>query len=141
MDIRAILKARGVADDVAESMIGNPAYTPILEGFIEDAENGKTAMLKAQEIESNLKKWNEETLIPTYTKKDQEYAQAQAKLAEKTEYLKSLKSQGYDVPDAWIDGSTTPLPAKVETPSSKDYSGEILTAAQVNMDLISLSNR
>jgi len=141
MDIRAILKARGVADDVAESMIGNPAYTSILEGFITDAENGKTAMLKAQEIETDLKKWNEETLIPTYTKKDQEYAKAQAKLAEKTEYLKSLKAQGYDVPDAWIDESAAPPPKKDETSSAKDYTSDIVTAAKVNMELISLSNR
>ena len=108
-DIRAILKERGMADADAEAMIGNPAYKTVLEAFVADAENGKTSLLKAQEIETNLKKWKTEVVDPHYLKKDQEYAEAQAKLAERTTYLKSLKAQGYEVPDAWLADGAPPV--------------------------------
>jgi len=116
-DIREILKERGMADAEAEAMIGNPAYKTILEAFVADAEAGKTSLLKAQEIETNLKKWKTEVVDPHYLKKDQEYAQAQAKLAERTAYLKSLKEQGYEVPDAWLaDGAPPPDPKNPPVP-------------------------
>jgi hypothetical protein len=116
-DIRAILKERGVADADAEAMIGNPSYRSILEGFVADAEGGKTALLKAQDIETNLKKWKDEVVDPHYLKKDQEYAQAQAKLAGQTTYLKSLKDQGYEVPDAWLtEAPANPNPSNPGAP-------------------------
>ena len=142
MDIRAILKARGVADDVAESMIGNPAYTSILEGFVTDAENGKTALLKAQEIETNLKKWNEETVIPYGRQADEKVASANAELAKTRAYLKSLKDAGYEISDALLGpAEVTPPPEKKNSPDAVDYDGKILTAAQANMSLISMSNK
>ena len=141
MDIRAILKARGVADDVAESMIGNPSYTTILEGFISDAENGKTALLKAQEVEANLKKWNEETVIPYGRQADEKVASANAELAKTRAYLKSLKDAGYEISDALLGPSEATPAAKVEPNAPKDYTSDIFSAAKVNMELISLSNK
>ena len=61
-----------MADADAEAMIGNPAYKTVLEAFVADAENGKTSLLKAQEIETNLKKWKTEVVDPHYLKKDQD---------------------------------------------------------------------
>ncbi len=116
MDIRTILKERGVADADAEAMIGNPAYKSILEGFQADAEAGKTALLNAKKIEQDLKDWKTNVVDPHYLKKDQEFASAQAKLAERTAYLKSLKDQGYDVPDAWLADGPPADPAKTAAP-------------------------
>jgi hypothetical protein len=145
MDIRAILKERGVADADAEAMMGNPAYKSILEGFVADAEEGKTAFLKAQEIETNLKKWKQEVVDPHYLKKDQEYAQAQAKLAERTEYLKSLKAQGYEVPDAWIaDGEPVKkpdTPPVVIPPGTYVAPSELDAQGRAYMALMSMSER
>lgn len=145
MDIRAILKERGMADTDAEAMIGNPAYKTILEAFVADAENGKTSLLKAQEIETNLKKWKTEVVDPHYLKKDQEYAQAQAKLAERTTYLKSLKEQGYEVPDAWLSDAAPAAPPNPAAPAIP--AGTYVAPADLDnqgkayMSLMSMSER
>lgn len=146
MDIRAILKERGMADADAEAMIGNPAYKTVLEAFVADAENGKTSLLKAQEIETNLKKWKTEVVDPHYLKKDQEYAEAQAKLAERTTYLKSLKAQGYEVPDAWLADGAPPVdpnkPAAPVIPQGTYASPDDLAKSQrAYMQLMSLSEK
>jgi hypothetical protein len=147
MDIRAILKERGVSDDIAESMIGNPAYTTILEGFVKDAEAGKTALLKANEIKAELEKWNTETVIPYGQKRDAEIREARAKLAAQTTYLKELKAQGYDVPDSYLADAPAPDPAKTTTPPAPDgvdrkfVEERAAETSRINMALISASER
>jgi hypothetical protein len=144
-DIRAILKERGVSDDIAESMIGNPAYTSILEGFVADAEAGKTALLKAQQIKDDLEKWNTETVIPYGQKRDAEVRETRAKLAAQTTYLKELKAQGYDIPDSYLAEAPAPDPAK-NTPSPdavdrKFVEERAAETSRINMALISASER
>jgi hypothetical protein len=143
-DIRAILKERGMADADAEAMIGNPAYKSILEGFVADAEGGKTSLLKAQEIEANLKKWKEEVVDPHYLKKDQEYALAAAENARlKTGYAK-LKELGYEVADAFLDAEKTP-PADPKTPVIPDGTfvkpDDLQNQGRAYMALMSMSER
>jgi hypothetical protein len=146
MDIRTILKERGMADADAEAMIGNPAYKTILEAFVADAENGKTALLNAQKIETDLKKWKTEVVDPHYLKKDQEYAVANAKLAERTAYLKSLKEQGYEVPDAWLADGAPPVDPKnsaapVIAPGTYVEPAALESQGRAYMSLMSMSER
>jgi hypothetical protein len=140
-NIREILKARGLDDANIETLVTNPAYASVLEGFVNEAESGKTALLKAQQLQQELKDWNEKTLIPTYTKKDQEYAVKDAEIAKKDSYLKSLKAQGYEVPDAWIDGSAASAPVRVEPSAPKDYAADIVNMGLTNLEVISISNK
>lgn len=141
MDIRAILKSRGVADDVAESMIGNPAYTQILEGFVADAEAGQTALLNAKKIEADLKEWNDNTVIPYGAKKDAEAREAKAESAKLKTYLSELKAQGYEISDAYVTASTTTPEPKVESVQQRDYAKDITNLGKVQLELISLSNK
>lgn len=143
MDIRAVLKARGLDDAKVETLMTDPAYSSILEGFINEAESGKTAMLKAQQIETDLKKWNDETLIPTYTKKDMEYADTSAKLAAAKEVLKTLKAQGYEIPAGYIDDSTAtpPPPAKPAGIDASYVDQKANDIARVNMALMSVNEK
>jgi hypothetical protein len=142
MDIRAILKARGLSDENIETLATNPAYSGILEGFVQEAEEGKTAMLKAQEIENNLKTWNQNEVIPYVRKADEKVAVVQGKLAAQSAYLKTMKDQGYEIPDALLEAGPAPNP--VVTPASsntRDYSEDIMMSAKANMALISMSER
>lgn len=144
MDIKSILKARGLDDANADALISNPAYGDILKGFIQEAEQGKTALLNAQQIEQNLKTWNETNVIPYVQKADARVAETEGRLAAQSAYLKTLKEQGYEVPDSYL---TTPPPAitTANQPSTqsaaRDYSDDIMLSAKANMALISMSER
>jgi len=142
MDIKAILKARGLDDEQSKALIENPAYSSLLESFIKEAEDGKTAFQKAQEIETNLKTWNETQVVPYVRAADEKVAKTEAKLAATTAHMKALKDAGYDIPDSYLD---TPAP-KVEPVAAKGLTSEdidrrAMDIAKTNMSLVSLSNK
>jgi len=143
MDVRAILKARNLDDANIEALMTNPAYSSLLESFITEAENGKTSLLKAQEIEQNLKTWNETQVVPYVRGADEKVAKVTAELAATRAHMKALKDAGYDIPDSYLaSGEVTPPPAKTESsfdPSILDKRS--LEIAETNMALVSLSNR
>jgi hypothetical protein len=143
MDIRAILKARNLDDASIEALMTNPAYATLLESFITEAENGKTSLLKAQEIEQNLKTWNETQVVPYVRGADEKVAKVTAELAATRAHMKALKDAGYDIPESYLgNGEVTPPPAKTEPsfdPSTLDK--RELAIAETNMALVSLSNR
>lgn len=146
MNIREILKARNLNDEQIEQLVSNPAYSSILEAFVSEAEQGKTALLKAQEIEQNLKTWNETQVVPYVRGADEKVAKVEAELASTRAYLKTMKDQGYDVPEAMIAASgSTPAPAKTESTHAafdpKIIEDRALDIAKTNMALISLSNK
>lgn len=147
MDIRAILKSRNLDDASVEALMTNPAYSTLLESFITEAEGGKTALLKAQEIEQNLKTWNETQVVPYVRGADEKVAKIEAELASTRAYLKTMKDQGYEVPDAVIGasgGAVTP-PAKAEPASngidSKYVDDRAMDIAKTNMALLTMSNK
>ena len=144
MDIKAILKARNLDDANIEALMTNPAYSSLLESFITEAENGKTSLLKAQEIEQNLKTWNETQVVPYVRGADEKVAKVTAELAATRAHMKALKDAGYDIPDSYLaTPEGTPPPVKTETagfdPTILDK--RALEIAETNMALVSLSNR
>ena len=144
MDIRAILKARNLDDQSIEALMTNPAYSTLLESFISEAENGKTALLKAQEIEQNLKTWNETQVVPYVRGADEKVAKVTAELAATRAHMKALKDAGYDIPDSYL--ATPAEPAKPATPASPAFDPKIIDEravdiAKTNMALVSLSNK
>ena len=143
MDIKAILKARNLDDASIEALMTNPAYAALLESFINEAEDGKTALLKAQEIEQNLKTWNEMQVVPYVRGADEKVAKVTAELAATRAHMKALKDAGYDIPDSYFAGET-PVPVKPIEAAPFDQSTldkRALEIAETNMALVSLSNR
>lgn len=147
MDIRAILKARNLSDENIDTLINNPAYAQVLESFISEAESGKTALLKAQEIETNLKTWNETQVVPYVRAADEKVAKTEAELARTRAHLKSLKDSGYDIPDDYITASAsasqtvTPPASAPAAFDPKIIDDRALDIAKTNMALIGLSNK
>lgn len=144
MDIKAILKQRGLGDDQINVLTTDPTYSGLLETFISEAESGKTALLKAQEIENNLKTWNETQVIPHVRKADEERARVSGELAQMKAHMKSLKDAGYDIPDAYLEGAQAPPPApKNDAPGfdPKMIDERAMDIAKTNMALVSLSNK
>lgn len=145
MDIKAILKARNLDDASIDNLLTNPALSGVLEAFITEAENGKTSLLKAQEIEQNLKTWNETQVVPYVRGADEKVAKTQAELASTRAYLKTMKDQGYDVPEAMLGASDpNPNPAPKVDPKGydpKELDTKMFDVARTNMALISVSNK
>lgn len=143
MDLKKILKDRNLSDEQIDALITKPEYASVLEAFVKEAEDGKTAYQKAQEIESNLKTWNETQVVPYVRGADERVAKTEAKLAQVTAHMKSLKGLGYDIPDAYLDESTpSPTPSKSESAfDPKMLDERAMDIAKTNMALVSLSNR
>jgi hypothetical protein len=144
MDIRAYLKTRNLADDKIEQLVTDPAYSGILESFIQEAEQGKTALQNAQQIEANLKQWNETEVVPYVRAADEKVAKREAELAGMKAHMKALKDAGYDIPDAYLEASANPNPAPKNDPPPFDpkvLDQRAMEIAETNMALVSLSNR
>lgn len=143
MDIKAILKARGLDDTQAEGLISNPAYSSLLEAFVKEAEDGKTAYQKAQEVEQNLKTWNETQVVPYVRAADEKVAKAQAKISALETHMRSLKESGYDIPDAYLEAPSAKAdPVKTNSGlTADDLDKRAMDIAKTNMALVSLSNR
>lgn len=144
MNIKEILKARGLDEEQSKTLIENPAYATLLESFVKEAEDGKTAYQKAQEIEQNLKTWNETQVVPYVRAADEKVAKTEAQLAATRAHMKALKDAGYDIPDSYLEGSATVAPKVESAPSgidSKTFDERTMDIAKTNMALVSLSNR
>ena len=102
MTIRRSTRRRRLHRRRVESLTDNPKNKNLLTKILQKSEEGTTALLKAQELEQNIRKFNDETVIPYGAKKDQEAAAARAEAAKYQTYLKSLKDAGYDIPDAYL---------------------------------------
>lgn len=145
MTIEEILKNEGYTDEEAKTLIDNPKYAGTLKKLVDNAENGQTALLKAQELETSIRKFNDETVIPYGAKKDAEAAQARAEAAKYQTYLKSLKDAGYEIPDAYL-GAPPEDPTKV-VPPGRDDKGRYVAPEDLDkqgrayMSLLSTVNR
>ena len=142
MDVKAALKARNLDDAQIETLMTNPAHAGILESLMKEAEDGKTAYMNAQKIESDLKTWNENQVVPYVREADEKVAKTQAKLSAMETHMKTLKERGYDIPDAYFDAAP-PVVAPKSEPSfdPKVFDERAMDIAKTNMALVSLSNR
>jgi hypothetical protein len=142
MDLKAILKARNLSDEQIETLTTKPEYSTLLETFVKEAEDGKTAYQKAQEVEQNLKTWNETQVVPYVRGADEKVAAMSAKLAATQAHMKALKDAGYDIPESYFEAA--PAAAVKETPAAFDpkmMDDRAKDIAFTNMALVSLSNK
>lgn len=142
MDVKAYLISQGSDAETAEAISSNPKFAAIYEKAATEAENGQTAYQKALEVEATMKKWNQNEVIPYVQRADASVAAANSKVAAQAAYLKTLKDQGYDIPDEYLAGaapSAAVAPAKVDPAPVKN--DEMLNYAKANMALIAMSNK
>jgi hypothetical protein len=137
-----LISTHGLSAEEAAVIADNPKYAGVYEKAMKEAEEGKTALLRANETKSALEKWNQEQVIPYVQKADRAVADAEAKIAAQSTYLKTLKAQGYEIPDAYLDGSApTSIPAKPAAAEPPVKNDDMLNYAKANMALIAMSNR
>jgi hypothetical protein len=143
MTIEEILKNEGYTDEEAKILIDNPKYAGTLKKLVDTAENGTTALLKAQELEKNIRTFNDETVIPYGAKKDAEAAAARAEAAKYQTYLKSLKEAGYEIPDAYLSAPPAEAPKVTErAPDGRYVKPEDLDSqGRAYMSLMSMSEK
>lgn len=141
MTIDEVLAAEGYTAEESKALTDNPKNKALLSKILQQSEEGTTALLKAQELETNIRKFNDETVIPYGAKKDQEAAAARAEAAKYQTYLKSLKDAGYDIPDAYINAAPpeNAAPAKVEPKYVQ--AADLDSQGKAYMSLLSLSER
>ena len=140
MTIEEVLAAEGYTPEEQTALLGNPKNKGLLTKILQQSEEGTTALLKAQELETNIRKFNDETVIPYGAKKDQEAAAARAEAAKYQTYLKSLKDAGYDIPDAYLSVAPEKVePAKVEPKYVQ--AADLDSQGKAYMSLLSLSER
>ncbi len=145
MDVKNyLISTHGLSAEEAAVIADNPKFAAIYEKAASEAENGKTALLRANETKAALEKWNSETVVPYVRDADNKVAGMSAKLSAQATYLKSLKDAGYDIPDAYLSdapagGTPNVLPPVSNTPQ-KDYDDLIQKGQLAQMELLDLSN-
>jgi len=145
MDIKVFLKSKNFSDEQITQLLTNDAFSPMLEGLINEAESGKTALANAQQIETNLKAWQQNEIIPYVRKADERAAAAEGRVSQLQTHMKSMKDAGYDIPDAYLATSAEPVKKVEPLPSNgisrEDFDKRGMEIAETNMALVSLSNR
>lgn len=141
MDVKQYLLSIGTDAETAEAISANPQFAAVYEKAAMEAENGKTAYLKAQEIEKSMKQWNDTQVIPYVQKADAEVAKVRAEKAAMATHMKSLKDLGYDIPESYFEGApaSTAAPTAAAPASGKDYEDMILKGQMVQMELLDLA--
>lgn len=142
MDVKQyLISTHGLSAEEAAVIADNPKYASIYEKAAKEAEDGKTAFLKAQETKTALEQWNQNTVIPYVQKADNEIAKIKAEKAAMSAHMAELKARGYEIPDAYLS-EATPSATKVETVATagKDYDDLIQKGQLAQMELIDLAN-
>jgi hypothetical protein len=138
MAVKEYLLAQGLTEEEANVIVSNPKYAGIYEKAAKDAEEGKTALLKAQETKEALEKWNQEQVTPYVQRADARVAKLEGELAARNAHMKSLKDLGYEIPDSYLETSVTPpKPAEAAAPG-KDYDSMIHQGQLAQMELLDI---
>jgi hypothetical protein len=138
-----LISTHGMSEEDAKVIADNPKYAGVYEKLAREAEDGKTAFLKANETKAALEQWNQNTVIPYVRDADNKVAGMSAKLSAQATYLKSLKDAGYDIPSAYLDDAPANGASVVAQPvaaQGKDYDDLIQKGQLAQMELIDLAN-
>ena len=119
MTIEQFLAEQGLTAEEVAAVVGNPAQKKAMSAALQRYEEGLAAKTQADtEKAETVKFWEDKTQqlegsVSRLTAAEKRAAEAGAEAARVKAYMKSLKDQGYDVPDAMVGGD----PAKVEPPT------------------------
>jgi hypothetical protein len=118
VDIRAFLAEQGLGEEEITAIVGNAQSAKAMTAALSRYEEGSNALSAAQRERQEATDFWEQKVTPALANVDRRVATAESDSARYKTYLQSLKSQGYDVPDALLSGAqTTP----VENPGNPAY--------------------
>lgn len=118
MTINEFLTAQGLTAEEIAAVVGNEKQTKAMTAALAKFDEGSAALTAANTEKADTEKyWTDKTadlerIGGRLTAAEKRAAQAEAESARRTAYLKSLKEQGYDVPDEMVAGAA----AHVEPP-------------------------
>ena len=153
MTIQDFLTQQGLSAEEITAITGNPAQAKAMTAALERFEQGEqAAAAAARQQEETQTYWASKTTdLATIETKQKELrdraAAAEARLAARTGWLQSLKTQGYDIPDEII-GAGAPVSATGVTPveTPRTDTGQFMTrdewdkrARSIAPDLVTLT--
>lgn len=144
-DIRAYLAEQGLTDDEITALVGNDKAAKAMSAALARGEEGTAALTTAQaEKADTLKYWEDQTTklqgsANRLTAAEKRAAESDAERARYAAYLKSLKDQGYDVPDSLVNAPANE-PAKPTYMTREDFDKAARGTAPDLIALTALSN-
>ena len=145
MTINDFLAEQGLTAEEIAVVVGNPSQSKAMSAALQRYEDGLLAKTQADaEKAETAKFWEGKTQelqngVSRLTAAEKRAAQAEASAAQRTAYLKSLKDQGYDVPDEMIGAPSHALePPKYVT--QEDFQKGVRATAPDLVSLTALSN-
>lgn len=153
MTIQDFLTQQGLSAEEITAITGNPAQAKAMTAALEQFERGQSAVAAAAAQQKDTETYwaSKTTDLATIETKQKELrdraAAAEARLAARTGWLQSLKTQGYDIPDEVIGAGApvTPVGVTPVDPPRTD-NGQFMTrdewdkrARSIAPDLVTLT--
>ena len=145
MDPKAYLAELGYSNEDITAMLADEKQSKLIAHAAKSYSEGKTLKQQAEaEKAETATFWEQKTQelqgsVNRLTAAERRAAEAEGVAAQRTAYLKSLKDQGYDVPDTMIGAPTgTPEPPKYVT--QDDVNRSLRSTAPDLVQLTQLSN-
>lgn len=151
MDIKEFLTEQGLTAEEITAVVGNEKQAKAMTAALEKFTAGSEALTSAQAAKKEAEDyWTSKTTelqngVNRLTAAEKRAAKAEAEAAQRTAYLKSLKAQGYDVPDEVVGEVTPPVTTTTVPDPSKfltrdDWEQQSRKIAPDLVTLTSLSN-
>ena len=142
MTINEFLAAQGLTPEEIAAVIGNEKQAKAMTAALQRYEEGEAARAQAAaEKQETATFWESKTKelegsVSRLTAAEKRAAKAEAEAAQRTAYLKSLKEQGYDVPEEMIAGAAA-VTSEPEKPFTREEAAQILRGTAP--DLVTLT--
>lgn len=146
MTIQEFLAAQGLTPEEVQAVVGNEKQAKAMSAALSRFDEGSAALTRAEaEKKETADYWTQKTTelqgtVTRVTNAERRAAQAEAKAAERTAYLKSLADQGYDVPKEMYEGSSTATPEPPKYMTREDLDKAARATAPDLVSLTALSN-
>jgi hypothetical protein len=146
LDPRAYLTELGYSAEDIAGMLGDEKQAKLIAHAAKSYSEGKSLREQAAvEKAETASFWEQKTQelqgsVTRLTAAEKRAATAEAAAAQRTAYLKSLKDQGYDVPDEMIGSATAHTPEPPKYMTQADVERSMRSTAPDLVSLTALSN-
>jgi len=146
MTIEQYLAEQGLTPEEITAIVGNEKAAKAMTAALTRYSEGTEALTRAQaEKTETATFWEQKTQelqgsVDRLTKTEKRAAIAEAERAQYAGYLKSLKDQGYDVPDDLVSAPANNTPAEPQYMTRADYEKGMRATAPDLVALTALSN-
>jgi hypothetical protein len=146
MTLQEYLAAEGLTQEEIAAVVGNEKQSRAMTKALARFDEGSAAMTRAEaEKAETATFWEQKTQelqgsVTRLTNAEKRAATAEAAAAQRTAYLKSLKDQGYDVPDEMVGGASSHTPEAPKYMTQDDFNKASRATAPDLVSLTALSN-